>query len=201
MPFSKRQKSDFYKLLLEQADKTLEGLAALDAFIQSPDPGRGMAVRDLEKEADGLRRAVVEALDGSVATPMDREDVFALSRAIDDMADYAKAAAEEMTLFEVPTDDFLRRMARALREAGQDIAAAVRSLRDSPRLAEDRVMRAKRTASFVERICREALSELLKKPGVVGVLKTREIYRHLSDAADRGNEAADIIGDMLVKSS
>ena len=46
---------------------------------------------------------------------------------------------------------------------------------------------------------REALAELFKLDDVKEILKLREIYRHLSNAADRGDEAADIIGDIVVK--
>jgi len=46
----------------------------------------------------------------------------------------------------------------------------------------------------------QALAELFKKNDVISIMKTRELYRHLSNAADRGDEAADIIGDILVKS-
>ena len=47
---------------------------------------------------------------------------------------------------------------------------------------------------------REALAELFKHNDVIMILKLREIYRHLSNAADRCDESADIIGDILVKS-
>lgn len=48
---------------------------------------------------------------------------------------------------------------------------------------------------------REALAELFKNPDVVMIMKLREIYRHLSNAADRGDEAANIIGDIIVKTT
>lgn len=201
MLFFRKQKFDFYKLLIEQAEKTLEGLGALEHFIAAPDAARGMRVQDLEKEADDLRRIVIDALNQSLVTPMDREDIFALSRAIDDMIDYAKTTVLEMMLFEVPSDDFLKKMAKAIHEAGEEIVCAVRSLKDHPRVCEEHIIRAKKTENLVEHIYREALVELFKSQSVVVILKTRELYRHLSNAADRGDEAADIIGDILVKSA
>lgn len=201
MLFFRKQKFDFYRLLLDQAEKTLEGLAALEAFIGKPDAARGMRVQELEKEADDLRRVVIDALNQSLVTPMDREDIFALSRAIDDMVDYAKTTVDEMMLFEVAADRFLEKMARALHEAGGEIVSAVRSLRDHPQVCQEHLIRAKKTENHVEHIYREALAELFKNSNVVTILKTRELYRHLSNAADRGDEAADIIGDILVKSA
>ena len=199
MLFFRKRKFDFYKLLLDQAEKTLDGLAALEEFIQDPNPAKGMRVQELEKEADDLRRIVVDALNQSLVTPIDREDIFALSRAIDDMVDYAKTTVDEMMLFGVPTDDFLKEMAKAIHAAGVDIVSAVRVLRDHPRVCEEHLIRAKKSENYVEHTYRNALVELFKNPDVVTILKTRELYRHLSNAADRGDEAADIIGDILVK--
>ena len=55
----------------------------------------------------------------------------------------------------------------------------------------------------MEQVYREALAHLFDKPdsleGVMEILKLREIYRHLSNAADRGDEAANVIGDIVVK--
>lgn len=201
MLFFRSQKADFYKLLLQQAEKTLEALQALKEFIEAPSASRGVRVRELEKQADELRRILIDALNQSLITPMDREDIFSLSRAIDDMVDYALSTVDEMMLFEVPTDDYLVRMAKAIHEAGVDIVAAVRTLKDHPRVCEEHIIRAKKTENFVEHIYREALVQLFKNPNVVVILKTRELYRHLSNAADRGDEAADIIGDILVKSA
>lgn len=199
--FFRKQKFDFYQLLYQQAEKTLEGLKALEGFIQEPSADKGFLVQDLERQADELRRLLVDALNQSLVTPMDREDIFGLSRAIDDMVDYAKSTVEEMMLFEVPSDHHLKKMAKALHEAGVDIVAAVRTLRDHPRVCEEHLIRAKKTENYVEHIYRQALAELFKNPNVVTILKTRELYRHLSNAADRGDEAADIIGDILVKSA
>ena len=201
MIFFRKQKYDFYELLTRQAEKTLEGLKALQGFIEDPSADKGFLVQELEKQADELRRILIDALNQSLVTPIDREDIFSLSRAIDDMVDYAKSTVEEMMLFEVPTDDFLKRMAKAIYEAGEDIVAAVRSLRDHPRVCEEHLIRAKKTENLVEYIYRTALVELFKNSNVVTIIKTRELYRHLSNAADRGDEAADIIGDILVKSA
>ena len=53
----------------------------------------------------------------------------------------------------------------------------------------------------MEHLYREGLVELFKSPDIVEILKKREIYRHLSNAADRGDEAADIISDILIKNA
>jgi len=53
--------------------------------------------------------------------------------------------------------------------------------------------------NYVEHLYHEALAELFHSKDFIYILKLREIYRHLSNAADRGDEAANIIGDIAVK--
>ncbi|MBI4057544.1 MAG: DUF47 family protein, partial [Elusimicrobia bacterium] len=178
-----RKRYDFFKMLLSQAQKTQEGLRALCDFFESPSAEKGMVVQDLEKQADDLRRSLIESLNQTFVTPIDREDIFALSRTIDDMIDYAKSTVEEMMLFNIHIDGYLKKMAEALYTASRDIVSAVKLLPTRSRSVTDHIIRAKKTENFVEHIYREALVELFKNPNVIEILKTRELYRHLSNAA------------------
>lgn len=196
-PFPER--TDFYKMLSEQAYKVEEGMTALSDFAHDPSPEKGQRVHVIENEADELRRKLIAALNQSFVTPFDREDIFALSRVIDDICDYAKSTVDEMTLFGVGTNEHLKMMAETLHSAAQDIATAVRLMDKEPQAATEHIVRAKKTENKMEHLYREALVELFKNPDLLSIIKLREIYRHLSNAADRGDEAADIIGDILVK--
>lgn len=198
-PFPKKR--DFYKMLSEHAQKVEEGMEALHAFAMNPTEEEGKKVHRIEEEADNLRRILIDELNRSFVTPIDREDIFALSRAIDDMCDYAKSTVEEMLLFEVGTNEHIKKMTEALYDASRNISAAVRLMKTHPQAANDHVVRAKKTENFMEHRYREALAKLFKNPDVVTIMKLREIYRHLSNAADRGDESANIIGDILVKTS
>lgn len=190
---------DFYKLLSEQAQKVEEGMEALYAFGMNPTEEQGKKVNRIEEEADGLRRILIDELNHSFATPIDREDIYNLSRTIDDMCDYAKSTVEEMLLFQVGTNGHIKKMTETLYNASRDITAAVKLMKTHSQAANDHVVRAKKTENYMEHRYREALAELFKNPDVVTILKLREIYRHLSNAADKGDEAANIIGDILVK--
>jgi uncharacterized protein Yka (UPF0111/DUF47 family) len=76
-------------------------------------------------------------------------------------------------------------------------------LEKHPHVAGDHAQRAKALENRVEDVYREALADLFKGPAdidhVVMMLKFREVYRHLSNAADRGDEAANVIADIVVK--
>ncbi len=196
-----RKRFDFYRLLLEQARMSEEGMKLLCDFVRAPTESIGNQVKQTEKEADELRRQLIEAINRTLVTPFDREDIFALSRSLDDMIDYANSTVEEMMLFQTPTNAHLVEMGVALFEGAREITAAVESLRHMPNGLQGHIIRAKKSENRMEHLYREALVELFKVPDVVTIIKMREIYRHLSNAADRGDEAADILSDILVKNT
>jgi predicted phosphate transport protein (TIGR00153 family) len=198
-PFPK--KFDFYKRLSDQARKVEEGMEALRRYAHNPSEENGRRVDEIEKEADELRRILIAELNEAFVTPIDREDIFSLSRVIDDICDYGKSTVEEMMLFQVGTNEHIKEMTQTLYDASRDIAEAVDLMKDHPKRATEHLVRAKKTENRMEHLYREALAELFKTSDVVAILKLREIYRHLSNAADRGDEAADIIGDILVKTT
>ena len=71
-----------------QTEKTVEGIKALVAFFENPNLENSELVVKIEQEADDLQYHLIEELNESFVTPIDREDIFRLSRAIDDMIDY-----------------------------------------------------------------------------------------------------------------
>lgn len=192
---------DFYQMLLNQARICEEGLKALCEFVKTPNPELGKKVETIEKEADELRRTLIDALNRTFVTPLDREDIFNLSRAIDDMVDYANTTVEEMLLFKVQSNDHLLKMAEALYQGAHYIALAVENLRTMDGEIQMNIVRAKKSENLMEHLYREALVELFNDPNFVNVLKMRETYRHLNNAADHGDEAADIISGIVVKNT
>jgi len=195
---------DFFKLLTDQAQKTLEGMEALEAFMAKEDPEAARRVAQAEDNADDIRRALIDELNRNFVTPIDREDIFALSRAVDDVVDYAYSTVDEMTTLGVHPNDHLRRIVSVLREAAYELHRAVSHLKERPQVAVQYAVRAKSLENQVEKHYREAVAALFQEnlkslDDVAEMLKLREIYRHLSNAADRGDEAANILGDIVVK--
>ncbi len=193
----------FLKLLAEQAAKTLEGLQSLKEYMREPDYHKAQKVIQAEREADEIRRILVDELNRTFVTPIDREDIFALSRAIDDVIDYAYTTVDEMEILGVKPNHYLQKMVALLEEAASELYLAVLRLEKHPDVANDHAIRAKALENQMESIYREAIAELFKGPidpeHLAQILKLRELYRHLSNAADRGDEAANIISDIVVK--
>ena len=101
------RESDFVKLLGEQAKKTCEGLEALEAYMKDGDDVQAKRVMTLEKEADELRRILIDELNRTFVTPIDREDLYALSRTIDDVIDYGYTTLDEMVTLGVKPNMYL----------------------------------------------------------------------------------------------
>lgn len=198
-----KRQNKFIKLIHDQASLTLEGMDALKAYMENLDRACADLLKDKEKEADEARRILIDELNRSFVTPIDREDIFALSRAIDDVLDYAYSTVDEMEILKVEPTPFMRRIASLLRDAAYELLMAVERLEAHAGVAGEHAQRAKALENRVEGVYREALADLFSEPkdveDVARMLKQREVYRHLSNAADRGDEAANVIADIVVK--
>lgn len=201
--FFKPRQDKFLRSLIQQAEITLEGMNALEAYMKKRSDKHAASVTQAEKDADEVRRILIDDLNRTFVTPMDREDIFALSRAIDDVMDYAYTTVEEMQILDVEPNDYHRRLVSLLQDAAEEIHLAMLRLRENPGVAAEHASRAKALENRVERVYREAVADLFSGPDdvhhVMQMLKLREIYRHLSNCADRGDSAANIIHNIVVK--
>jgi uncharacterized protein len=199
----KKRKNVFLSLIHAQAKLTLEGLDALNAYLETEDPAASALLTAKEKEADETRRILIDDLNKTFVTPFDREDIFSLSRTIDDVLDYAYSTVSELEILKVTPTPFMRSISSLLRDAANELFMAVDTLEEHPAVANDHAQRAKSLENRVEGVYREALADLFSGaediPHVIKMLKLREVYRHLSNAADRGDEAANVIADIVVK--
>ncbi len=189
----------FFELLVRQSSKTVQGLEALFAFAEDGTREKASQVRNLEREADELRRILIEELDKTFVTPIDREDLFALSRAVDDVIDYANTTVDEMEIYEVKGNEHIKEMVNILRKAARELDEGVKILKDYPKIASEHAVKAKAYENTMEKAYHMALASLFKGTDTIYMLKMREIYRHLSNAADRGDEAANIISSIVMK--
>jgi predicted phosphate transport protein (TIGR00153 family) len=203
LKFFKRKEDIFQKLIEQQASITYEALKLLVKYLDTLDPVVAEELSIKEKEADEVRRILIDELNHTFVTPFDREDIFSLSRSIDDILDYADSTVIEMVILNVTSTPYMLRMASLLKDATYEIWHAVQRLPSHPSVANDHANRAKALENRVEAVYREAIADLFSGPEdlhhVVTMLKMREVYRHLSNAADRGDEAANTIGDIVVK--
>jgi predicted phosphate transport protein (TIGR00153 family) len=201
----RKRRDIFIKLIYHQAALTLEGLEALKTYVVDQDPKAAKLLKLKEKEADEARRILINVLNKTFITPFDREDIFALSRTIDDVLDYAYSTVTEMEIFKVHPTPFIQQIASLLRDAAEELLSAVDCLEEHPGVSNEHSQRAKAIENRIEEVYREALADLFKGGDnikhVIKMMKSREVYRHLSNAGDRVDEAANVIADIVVKTT
>ncbi len=203
--YFKQRPNHFLIRLVEQATLTVSALEALQDYMNKPSEKNAQRIHRLEQEADEVRRMLIEELNRTFATPIDRQDIFSLSRTIDDVLDYADSTIMEMEALAVKPNNYLVRMTGLLRDAAEEIRLSVERLENHPAVANEHATKAKALENRMEGVYREAIADLFRgtknNDHIIEMLKLREIYRHMSNAADRGDEAANIISDIVVKTT
>ena len=112
--FKRKESLNFYALLIQQAQVIRDAVQALCDFCQDPTQEKGDFVKVKEKEADAIRRQLVEDINRTFITPIDRDDLYRLSTSIDDLADYAWTTVKEVRIYDIQPDQHLLTMARTL---------------------------------------------------------------------------------------
>ncbi|MEZ5081570.1 MAG: hypothetical protein R2878_13140 [Thermoleophilia bacterium] len=205
---------DFHGMLASQSAMMAEGLDALVAFLTSGQVIDADAVRACEKEGDRRQAATLDALARAFAAPFDRGFVILASTAIDDVLNYAKATVREIETLEVPADDWMHALGAELREGGHALHAGFGALRDHPTAAGEAAADVHKRERNAEKIYRAAIAEsfdpatyraLLDDPAVAFdrlllALRQREVYRHLSNTADRLDLAGRTLSSIIVAS-
>lgn len=201
--FKGRREDKFIRLLIEQTNLTTEGLKLLEKCIQHPNEESVEKMRQQEYAADEVRRILIDELHKTFVTPLDREDIFNLSLHIDEMLDYALTTVEEMELLEIVADEHLSEMVSLIRQAAEELEMAMLRLRDNPRVAGDHARRARKLENDVDHLYRIAIADLFTKAKdfkpLMAMLRRREVYRHVSNMADRASMAADVVGMVVMK--
>lgn len=192
----------FLALLDEQASLAVTSLELLQEFEQrngTPEAA-ARAIKDIERRGDEVRRILIDELFRTYSTPFDREDLFVLSRSIDDILDAADEAARELATFQIAPLEGLHQMTEVLMDGAQHIRLGVSELLDHPLIAADHARQAKRSENRIDAHYHAAVDSLFdSKRDVAALFKEREVYRHLKNSADRIDRAADDISMIVIK--
>lgn len=194
-----REKRDFYLMMSNQSEKMYEGILILKKFMETSSADDGMKIVVCEREGDELRKILIDELNKTFITPFEREDIFNLSRGIDDMLDYARSTYEEMQVFNLGPTDELRDMVELVVQAAEHINYAMRYLKNNPTLSTQHAINAKKVENQIETRYREALEKLFSEEDIRHIFRMREVYRHISNMADKSDYTADAICHIVVK--
>ena len=190
---------DFYADLSEHAEKVQEGIQALVMWFKTGEASYAEKVRKIEHEADDILLKIASTLGQVFSTPIDREDIHLISRAMDQIINYAKNTVRELEIFNISPDEYMHKIALLILDGACALNQAIRILPSySPEVAEC-LAKAKKCEHRVEKMYRAGVNKLFEGDDLKEILKKREVYRHLSNTADRILEAADLLSLIIVK--
>jgi uncharacterized protein len=192
---------DVLAMLRAQADLTVQGMDALNAWANG-DLAAADHVRGLEHEADDRKRELRAALTMAFTTPLDPEDIFELSRGLDEVLDSAKNAVREAEVMRAAPDAAIAEMTTELAEGTCRIADAFAALsRGTIASATEAADAAVKSQRRLEHVYRDAMSALVDRDDLREVAARRELYRRLARTSDRLVDVAERIWYSVLKES
>ncbi len=195
------QTLDVLGMLQSQTAVTEEGMEALLAWARG-DADAADRVRQCEHRADTAKRELREALTVALTTPLQPEDLFELSRGIDDVLNSAKNTVREAEVMGAPPNDAIAEMASHLSAGMHQLAEAFAALATGDRvaagIAADAAVKSQRT---LEHVYRRAMSALVEIDNLREVAEHRELYRRLARTSERLVDVAERVWYSVVKES
>jgi uncharacterized protein len=193
------QTRDLLGMLDAQATITQEGVEALVAWSRG-DADAAARLLDAETRADERKRELRAALTQAFVTPLEPEDLFELSRLLDQVITSAKNAVGEADLMRASPDDAMAMMAAELASGTRQLASAFHALAGHDHAAATRAADAAVASErAVQRAYRTAMSALVDVPDLREVASKRELYRRLARTGDHLVDTAERVWYAVLK--
>ena len=194
---------NFFELYRRQAALVRQGCAQLDEMMREFDrlEERARALKDVEHQGDLVAHELFERLYGTFITPFDREDIHDLASNLDDVLDAVEAIASRIVLFRIPAvTPQAQQLARIVATCGEQIEEAVGRLEDFKGLMTFTI-EINRLENEADILSREAVADLFTgEHGFLDVIRWKEIYGRLENAADQCEDVANMIEAIVLKS-
>ena len=195
---------EFFDLFEEAGANILRAADLLDQMLRGFPENAGLA-RDIlicEQEGDRITHDIIQRLNQTFVTPIDREDIYALASALDDVVDYAEEVADFLGLYKIEAPmEQAQQLAHILFQAARQISEAMPRLRGFRDISHYTV-EINRLENDGDRVSREALASLFDN-GIdpMVVIRWKDIYDRLEDAIDATEHVANILEGIVIKNS
>jgi predicted phosphate transport protein (TIGR00153 family) len=199
--FAPRER-EFFDLFEEAGTNIVRASALLERLLEEwPDHGElAREVRDCEHEGDRITHDIIQRLNQTFVTPIDREDIYALASALDDIVDFIEEVSDFLGLYRIEaTMDKAIEMGQILHQSARAIAGAIPRLRTFKDIHHYTV-EVNRLENDGDRVLREALASLFER-GIdpMLVIRWKDIFERLEDAIDSTERAANILEGIVIK--
>lgn len=203
MAFSLLPREDVYfDLFTKMAAKIEEASAILTEMLETSGDlsGYRKRIKDVEHACDELTHQITNKLNKSFITPFDREDIYTLAVALDDICDYIDAGVRAVVMYDIREQNaYSRQLARIIRDLGVEINGAV-SVLSKPNGINERFREIHRLENEADDVYFRAIGELFKnEKDPLAVIKWKEFYEILENATDRCESVANIIESIVLK--
>ena len=166
-------------------------------------PQKVARMTELEHNGDAITHQIMEQLHSTFVTPLDREDIALLTERLDDVMDFMEGAANAMLVYRIeqPTER-ARELTAILVAITNELVVAVPLLRSRSKMKEilGHCVEINRLENEADAVVRAALAELFDDgTPLADVIKWREIYEHLENAVDKGEDVANVLEGVVLK--
>jgi uncharacterized protein len=195
---------EFFDLFDEAGGNILRAAGLLEEMLRDF-PERNELARDIlicEQDGDRVTHDIIQRLNQTFVTPIDREDIYQLASALDDVVDYTEEVADYLGLYniEAPMAQS-QELARVLHACARQIAEAMPRLRGFKDISHYTV-EINRLENDGDRITREAIASLFNN-GIdpMVVIRWKDIFERLEEAIDSCERVANILEGIVIKNS
>jgi uncharacterized protein len=204
MAFSLLPREDaYFTLFIEMAGKIEEASSILMEMLDSIEADQSpftKRIKDVEHACDTITHEITTRLNKSFITPFDREDIYTLAVALDDICDYIDAGARAIVMYDIQEYSAeAKQLARIIRDLGTEIKSAVSMLK-KPNGINKHFVEIHRLENEADDVYFQAIGKLFKDAtDPIRVIKLKELYEILENATDRAESVANIIESIVLK--
>jgi uncharacterized protein len=195
---------EFFDLFEEAGSNIVRAAELLERMLDQW-PDHGELSRDVvvcEQEGDRITHDIIQRLNQTFVTPIDREDIYELASALDDVVDYTEEVADYLGLYKIEAPmEQAQALAHVLHAAARQIAQAMPRLRGFKDISHYTV-EINRLENDGDRITREAVASLFDN-GIdpMVVIRWKDIFERLEEAIDATEHVANILEGITIKNS
>ena len=199
IPRDERFFDDFQALV----DQIRAGAELLEQMLAPDHPiwDKADEIKEVEHRCDSLTHAIIERLNRTFVTPLDREDIHALARSLDDVMDAIDAASSRIRLYRLDKVRFgAREHARIITASTAQVRAAMQTLEQKKGVVIDYAIEINRLENEADRMHQEAIRRLFdEEHDPIVVMKWKEALDFLEEATDRCEDVANVLEGVVVK--
>ena len=190
----------FFTQMTEKIQEAADILAEMVASNQDNYENFAKRIKDVEHGCDQIAHTLTSTLNKSFITPFDREDIYTLSVALDDICDYIDAAARAVVMYDIREfNEPTRQFVEIIRGLASEINKAVLALKKSNGM-DKHFVEIHRLENDADEVYFRAIKALFTKvDDPVSVIKMKEFYEILENATDRCESVANIIESIVLK--